>query len=82
VGTCTSVSHRAGDVVKSLFFSGVVTLLNSIDDYVKGCHIRGMLAGNVRVTYMDWRKKCTCCVYQVSHAGCTSIQIVVTLEYE
>jgi hypothetical protein len=47
VGTCKSVSRRAGYVVESPFFSGVVTLLNSIDDYVKDCHIWGMFAGNI-----------------------------------
>jgi hypothetical protein len=32
MGTHRSVSWRAGDVVGNSFFSGVVTLSNSIDD--------------------------------------------------
>jgi hypothetical protein len=64
------------------FFSGAVDLFNSVDDYAKGCYtrtardtygrnaIRGLSAGCV------WR------VDQVFPAGCTSIQIIVTLGYE
>jgi hypothetical protein len=35
------------------FFSGVVVLLNSVDNYVKGCHVWGLPVGSVRWTYMD-----------------------------
>jgi hypothetical protein len=33
---------------------------------VKGCHIQGLLVGSVRVTYMNWCRKCMCHVYQIS----------------
>jgi hypothetical protein len=32
---------------QELFFSGAVSLLNSVDDYVKGCHVRRLLAESV-----------------------------------
>jgi hypothetical protein len=35
------------------FFSGAVSLLNSVDDYVKGWHVRELHVGSVRVKYMD-----------------------------
>jgi hypothetical protein len=49
---------------------------------MKGFHIRGLLVGSVRQTYMDWRGKRMCCVVQVTPVGCTSIRITVTLGYE
>jgi hypothetical protein len=49
---------------------------------MKGYHIQKLLVENVRVVYMNWHKKRTYHVYQVSPAGCTSIRIVTTLEYE
>jgi hypothetical protein len=39
MGTRRSISRRAGDVVGNSFFSGEVTLSNSIDDFVKGCYM-------------------------------------------
>jgi hypothetical protein len=32
---------------------------------VKGYHVRGLPTESVRVVFVDWRKKCTCRVYQV-----------------
>jgi hypothetical protein len=64
------------------FFSGIVDLFNSVNDFVKGCHVRRLLVGRVRVAYMDWHEKRTCHVYQVSPAGCTLIRSIMTLRYE
>jgi hypothetical protein len=64
------------------FFSGVVALSIAIDDFVKGCHVRGLPTGSVRGAYVDWCGKRTCRVDRFSPAGCTSIWIVVTLKYE
>jgi hypothetical protein len=36
---------------------------------VIGCHVQGLFVRSVQVAYVDWHKKCTCHVYQVSHAG-------------
>jgi hypothetical protein len=47
------------------FFSGVVDLFKSIDDCMKGCHVRGPPAGSIRWAYMDWRGKRTCRVGRV-----------------
>jgi hypothetical protein len=49
---------------------------------VKGCHVWGLTAGSIRVAYVEWHRKRTCCVYQAFLAGCTSIRIAVTLRYE
>jgi hypothetical protein len=46
---------------------------------VNGCHVHGLLVESILV---DWRKKRTCHVYQVSPTGCISIRIIVTLGYE
>jgi hypothetical protein len=40
VGTHRSISWHAGDVIISPFFLGAVDLFNSVDDFVKGCHVR------------------------------------------
>jgi hypothetical protein len=47
------------------FLSGVVALFNVVDDSMKGCHIWGLPTGSVRVAYVDWHGKRTCCVYHV-----------------
>jgi hypothetical protein len=47
------------------FFSGAVTLLNSVGDCAKGCHVRGLPTGCVHGAYVDWRGKCTCHVDRV-----------------
>jgi hypothetical protein len=59
-----------------------VALLNSVDEFVKGYHVRGLPVGSVRVTYVDLCEKHMCRVYQVSPAWCTSIRIAATLIYE
>jgi hypothetical protein len=38
---------------RELFFSGAVTLLNSVGDYAKGCHIRGLPTGSIHGAYVD-----------------------------
>jgi hypothetical protein len=48
VGTHKLVSRRAGGVVGSPFFSRAVALLNSVDDFAKGCHVHGLPIGSVR----------------------------------
>jgi hypothetical protein len=35
------------------FFLGAVTLLNSVGNYTRGCHVRGLPVGSVRGVYMD-----------------------------
>jgi hypothetical protein len=64
------------------FFLGAVDPFNSIDDFVKGYHVRGLPAGSVCVAYVNWPGKSTCHVYQVSPAECTSIRIATILRYE
>jgi hypothetical protein len=49
---------------------------------VKGCHVWGLSTESVRVAYVDWRKKRTWHVYQVSPTGCTLIRIIATLKHE
>jgi hypothetical protein len=39
MGTRRSASRRAGDIVRNFFFSGAVTLSNSVDDFAKGCYM-------------------------------------------
>jgi hypothetical protein len=82
VGTHRSVSQRAGDVVRSPFFSRAVALSNVVDDYVKGYHIRGLSARSIHMVYVDWHGKRTYRVYQVSPVWYISIRIIVTLGYE
>jgi hypothetical protein len=36
-----------------------MALSNVVDDLMKGCHVRGLLAGSIRVVYRDWREKHT-----------------------
>jgi hypothetical protein len=47
--------------------------VDSVDDCTKGCHIRGLPTGSVRVAYVNYREKRKCRVYQVSPTGCTLI---------
>jgi hypothetical protein len=70
------------ELCREPFFSGTVDPFKSVDDCVKGCHIRGLPAGSVRRAHVDWRGKRTCRVGWVSPAGCTSIRIAATLGYE
>jgi hypothetical protein len=41
------------------FFSGAVALSITIEDFAKGCHVRGLPTGNIHRAYMDWRGKRT-----------------------
>jgi hypothetical protein len=41
------------------FFSEAVALLNSVDDYVKGCHVWGLPTRSIHRAYVDWRGKRT-----------------------
>jgi hypothetical protein len=55
MGTRKSISQRVGDVVKSSFFSGIVTLSNSIDDSQKVaiCGLREirMVEGHMQIEH-------------------------------
>jgi hypothetical protein len=64
------------------FFLGVVTLLNSVGDCAKGCHVCGLRTGSIRGR--TWTGVGGICVMLIgfSPAGCTSIRISVTLGYE
>jgi hypothetical protein len=42
------------------FFSGAVALSITVEDFAKGCHVRGLPTGSVRRVYMDWHGKHTC----------------------
>jgi hypothetical protein len=48
------------------FFSGAAALSIAVEDFVKGCHVRGPPAGSVRRAYVDWHGKRTCRVGRVS----------------
>jgi hypothetical protein len=61
------------------FFSGAVALLSSVNKFTKGCYTRTMRDTYGRGPYMD--RACDVLV-EFSSAGCTSIQIAMTLEYE
>jgi hypothetical protein len=80
--THRSTSRCAGDIVRSSFFLGAVDPFNSVDDSMKGCHVRGLSARIIQLAYVDWRGKHTCHAYQVSPTGCTLIQITTTLGYK
>jgi hypothetical protein len=47
------------------FFSREVALSIVVDDFVKGCHVRGLPTGSVRRGYMDWRGKRMCRVDRI-----------------
>jgi hypothetical protein len=47
------------------FFSGAVALFVAVDDFVKGCHVRGLPPGSVHGAYVDWCGKRTCRVDRV-----------------
>jgi hypothetical protein len=81
MGTCRSVNRRAGNIVGSSFFSGVVTPSNSIGgsrmllyaDYARYVWSRIIRGSSV---------ESVCRVGRVFPAGCISIRIAATLEYE
>jgi hypothetical protein len=64
------------------FFSGAVALFIVVDDFTKGCHIRGLPVGSVCRTYVDWHGKHMCRIGRVSPVECTSIRITATLGYK
>jgi hypothetical protein len=47
------------------FFSGAVDLFKSVDNCVKGCHVRGPPIGSVHRAYVESRGKHTCYVGRV-----------------
>jgi hypothetical protein len=55
------------------FFLGAMYPFNSVNNFMKGCHVWGLPTRSVRVTYVDWYAKHTCHLYQVFPTGCTSI---------
>jgi hypothetical protein len=65
VWTRGSVSRHARDCVGSPFFSRAVALSIAVEDFVKGCHVRGMPIRSVRRAYVDWCEKRTCRIGQV-----------------
>jgi hypothetical protein len=50
---------------RELFFSGAVALSIAVDDFTKGCHVRGLSVRSVRGAYVDWHGKRTCRVDRV-----------------
>jgi hypothetical protein len=60
-------------------FSEAVALLNSIDDYVKGCYT--WITWDTYGRGHTWTKR-VACWSNFSPVGCTSIRIDVTLRYE
>jgi hypothetical protein len=40
-------------LVQEPFFLIAVSSFNSVDDFMKGCHVRELPVGSVRVAYMD-----------------------------
>jgi hypothetical protein len=40
-------------------FSGAVALSIAVDDFMKGCHVRGLPTGSIRGAYVDWHGKRT-----------------------
>jgi hypothetical protein len=50
-------------------FLGAVDSFSFVDEFTKGCHVQRLLEESIRVAYVDWRKKRTCHVYQVSPVG-------------
>jgi hypothetical protein len=50
---------------QEFFFLGAMTLLNSVGDCVKGCHVCGLFARSIHGVYVDWRGKRTCRVDRV-----------------
>jgi hypothetical protein len=72
-GTEWGLTNLSADVLwirtGAFFFSGAVTLSNSVESMWK-----------VVMYSLSWA--CTCRVYHISPIWCTSIQIVVTLRYK
>jgi hypothetical protein len=64
------------------FFSGVVALSFAIDDLRKGCYVLTTWDTYGLGLYVDRAWDACGVLVRFSPAGCTSIQITVTLEYE
>jgi hypothetical protein len=79
MGTHRSVSRRAGNVVGNSFFSGAVTLSNSVDDFMKGCYMWTMWDMYGQWSYVNWVWKACGVLVGFSRVGYTSIPIIVTL---
>jgi hypothetical protein len=62
-------------------FSGTVTLLNSIDDYAKGCYMGTTWYTYGRGSYVDRAWKACGVLVEFFPTGCTSVQITATIEY-
>jgi hypothetical protein len=82
MGTRRSVSRRAGDVVRNSFFSGAVTLSNSVNDFAKDCYMWTTWDTYDRGLYVDWAWKSCGVLVGFSPIGCISIRITATLGYE
>jgi hypothetical protein len=67
---------------REAFFSGEVALLNSVDDYAKGCYTWTVWDIYGRGPYVDCAWKACGVLVTFSLAGCTLIQITATLRYE
>jgi hypothetical protein len=70
VGEMLGMDPRMGQpaccgLCREAFFSGAVDLFKSVEDCVKGCHVRGPPAGSIHRMYVDWRGKRACRVGQV-----------------
>jgi hypothetical protein len=75
-------TYHSRELCREPFFSGAVALLNSVDDYMKGCYMWTMCDTYGPRPYTDWAWKVCDVLVEFSPAWCTSIQIIVTLEYE
>jgi hypothetical protein len=64
------------------FFSGAVALLNSVDDFTKGCYMWTTWDMYGWGPYANWAWKACGMLVEFSPVGCTSIRITVTLGYE
>jgi hypothetical protein len=64
------------------FFSGAVALLDSVDDYVKGCYMWSTWDTYGPRPYVDWAWEECGVLVGFFPAGCTSIRIAATLRYD
>jgi hypothetical protein len=64
--TCCALGHEP-------FFLRAADPFNYVDDSQNAVTYGGLAAGNIRVAYVDRRRKRMCRVYQISSTGCTSI---------
>jgi hypothetical protein len=69
-------------IVSEPFLSGAVTLLNAVDDFVKVCYALTAWDTYGLGPNVDWVWNACGVLVEFSPAGCTSIQIVMTLGYE